>query len=565
MEQVSSSNKRRSKNTSVVVAAGSVWERRMKSEEEEEGIGRLKRNQIVGVAASGGKRKTWNSDKNSEDGIKKGPIQRKKVGASADKSVRRSIIHTRKIRSEKEGGESGEGKLLKSKSDSVNKNDSDSADSLRKSKSDSDYVLDETRNVDDVLDSSRCEMVVEDDNNKNDCDENCKDFEVCQENVISSNSYNVSVVNDEGDEEDEIDEEEVEIELEKETFDVKEISIPESNSNVVVHEPEKKKKILNESEPKKIVSANMRFHHRNEKPLSVPIVVKQSSQIRRHSTINQNFSKANSIPKEEYHSFPQTQNKLQSLVDLIMWRDVSRSAFIFGFGTFVIVSSSYAKDINLSIVSVMSYIGLIYLAVIFLYRSLVCRGVIDVEDTKYVLGEEEAIWVLKLVLPYLNELLSKFKALFSGDPGTTIKLAVLLFVLARCGSCITVWKMAKIGFFGVFIVPKICSSYSAHLTAYANFWILRFRDAWDSCSHKKAVALGIFGLVWNLSSVIARIWAVFVLFVAFRYYQQHYLMRDECMEDEAECDETWDEPVEVGLKKGHVACFIDTNKVKKRF
>jgi len=30
-----------------------------------------------------------------------------------------------------------------------------------------------------------------------------------------------------------------------------------------------------------------------------------------------------------------------------MWRDVSRSAFVFGFGTFIIVSSSYAKDINL--------------------------------------------------------------------------------------------------------------------------------------------------------------------------------------------------------------------------
>ncbi|KAE9608309.1 hypothetical protein Lal_00026145 [Lupinus albus] len=546
-----------------------MLERRMKSHEEEEGIGRLKRNPIVGVTASGGKRKTWNS----EDGIKKSQIQRKKIGFSADKSVRRSIIHTTKLRSEKQGGE---GKLLKTNSDSFNKNDSDSAHSLRKSKSDSGsssgYVLNESRNVNDVLDSSKCEMVVvEDENKKNDCDEkNFNDFEVCREKVISNNLNNESVVNDE--------EEEVEIKLENETFDVKEINVPESNSNVVVKEQEnknivvhevekkkvmidesenkkkKKKKILNESEPKKIVSANMRFHHTNEKPLSVPMV------------LNQNFNKANSIPKEEYDTFPQTQNKLQSLVDLIMWKDVSRSAFIFGFGTFVIVSSSYAKDVNLSIVSVMSYIGLIYLAVIFLYRSLVCRGVIDVEDSNYVLGEEEAIWVLKLFLPYFNELLSKFKPLFSGDPGTTIKLAVLLFVMARCGSCITVWKMAKIGFFGVFTVPKICSSYSAQLTAYANFWILRFRDAWDSCSHKKAVALGIFGLVWNLSSVIARIWAVFVLFVAFKYYQQHYLMREECIEDEAECDETLHELVEVGLKKGNVAsCFIDTNKVKKRF
>lgn len=39
------------------------------------------------------------------------------------------------------------------------------------------------------------------------------------------------------------------------------------------------------------------------------------------------------------------------------------------------------------------------------------------------------------------------------------------------------------------------------------FWIQRFRDAWDSCSHKKAVAFAIFTLVWNLSSIVARIWA----------------------------------------------------------
>ncbi|PNX82878.1 reticulon-like protein B21-like, partial [Trifolium pratense] len=130
-------------------------------------------------------------------------------------------------------------------------------------------------------------------------------------------------------------------------------------------------------------------------------------------------------PKEEEHiSFPQTQSKLQSLVDLIMWRDVSRSAFVFGIGTFIIISSSYARDINLSLISAISYLGLVYLAVIFLYRSLICRGVIDVDDSNYVLGEKDAIWMLKLVLPYLNEFLSKLKALFSGDPGTTMKASL---------------------------------------------------------------------------------------------------------------------------------------------
>ncbi|KAI9125604.1 hypothetical protein K1719_003022 [Acacia pycnantha] len=327
---------------------------------------------------------------------------------------------------------------------------------------------------------------------------------------------------------------------------IQNVNQPEPKRIQNVNQPEPKRiQNVNQPEPKRIQSTFKRFQQNNDRTASIPAVtVKQSPPVRRHSTIYQNFSKDNSHSKAEYHTFPQTQSKLQSLVDLIMWREISRSAFVFGIGTFVITSSSYAQDIDVSFISVMSYLSLVYLAVIFLYRSLICRGVIDVDDKNYVLGEEEATWVLKLILPYLNELLSKLRALFSGDPGTTMKLAVLLFVLARCGNSITIWKMAKFGFFGVFTVPKVCSSYSAQLTAYGNFWVRRFRDAWDSCSHKKAVALGIFSLVWNLSSVVARAWAVFVLFVAFKYYQQHYMVRDEYVENEeqeAEEEEAADE------------------------
>lgn len=96
-------------------------------------------------------------------------------------------------------------------------------------------------------------------------------------------------------------------------------------------------------------------------------------------------------------------------------------------------------------------------------------------DERCVVGEEDAIWLLKMLLPYINELLLKFRGLFSGDPATTLKvgflvllsesipcilsldrqrcvilvtllwqLAALLFVMARCGSTITVWSLAKL-------------------------------------------------------------------------------------------------------------------------
>lgn len=38
-------------------------------------------------------------------------------------------------------------------------------------------------------------------------------------------------------------------------------------------------------------------------------------------------------------------------------------------------------------------------------------------------------------------------------------------------------------------------------------WIRRVKNSWESCTHKKAIAFGIFTLAWNLSSAIARIWA----------------------------------------------------------
>ncbi|QHO12111.1 uncharacterized protein [Arachis hypogaea] len=120
-------------------------------------------------------------------------------------------------------------------------------------------------------------------------DENCKDFGVFQDKVISSTSDNAD------EEEDEDVDEAVDIEIEKNSFVVKEISVPESmvanepEKKVIVNEPEKKEivkeplkkavvkeqekhKIVNESEPKKI--ATTQFHQRNERPVSSPITVK---------------------------------------------------------------------------------------------------------------------------------------------------------------------------------------------------------------------------------------------------------------------------------------------------
>ncbi|KAH9700917.1 reticulon-like protein B21 [Citrus sinensis] len=540
-----------------VVAAGSVWESRMKSDEvkggikvfngddheessstttttnnnntslEENGDKRIiKRGQGVGnLVAASGKRKTWKSESfdgpiihnakgkknldghtkeltvSVDGGIKKGSILNKK-------GSERSPIQTRRTRSD----------LVKGSSDSIKPVDKCSMVQLRKVKSESSKGFDKSN-----------------EENEATPEENCKEFEAnveCQEKVISSDATTagggviesppqVLVTANNDDDDDDNDDEEVkvdDIDGDEEAFD-EEVEVEKKEINVVQQEQKPEKIVVNEVK---------KFNQFDDKTSPfISTVNKQPPPVVKRATICSNFAKpTTSSDLDEYQSFPETQtkSKLQNLVDLVMWRDVSKSAFVFGIGTFIIISSSYATDLNISFISVISYLGLIYLAVIFLYRAIICRGVIDIDDSSYVLGEGEAIWLLKLILPYLNEFLLKLKALFSGDPATTMKLAVLLFVLARCGSSITIWKMIKVG----------------------KFWIRRFRDAWDSCSHKKAVAVGIFTLVWNLSSMIARIWAAFMLFVALRYYQQS-MIRDDWVEVEDDDDakgseETWHEP-----------------------
>ena len=66
----------------------------------------------------------------------------------------------------------------------------------------------------------------------------------------------------------------------------------------------------------------------------------------------------------------------------------------------------------------------------------------DIDESSCVLGEEEAVWLLKLVLPYLNEFLLKLRALFSGDPATT--MMVIFHFPTICYSFLTLRrKMEK--------------------------------------------------------------------------------------------------------------------------
>uniref|UniRef100_A0A0E0AT89 Reticulon-like protein n=1 Tax=Oryza glumipatula TaxID=40148 RepID=A0A0E0AT89_9ORYZ len=288
-------------------------------------------------------------------------------------------------------------------------------------------------------------------------------------------------------------------------------------------------------DPVKKLAATIDLRAVNPEPVTIPPVEKKAMPVIIHRMTNAEPAKP-------------------SPVDLVMWRDVSKSTLVFGLGTFLLISSSYAKDLNYNTITAASYLGLVYLGLRFLSKSILNRGEnVDCDDAersgeRYLVGEEEAIWLLRLVLPYINEVLLNLRSLFSGEPATTMKLALLLFAMARCGNFVTLWTLAKLVFFGVFIIPKVCSSYSTQLARYelrlldlvtlvtaftgpprhlgmctGRFWLERFRDGWESCSHKKAVVAAVFTIVWNVSSTVARVWAVFMLVVAMKCYQQRMM------------------------------------------
>ncbi|KAI3971506.1 hypothetical protein MKW92_003078 [Papaver armeniacum] len=515
-----SSRSRRSTPTAAKngVIAGSVWENRMKVDEVKGGI------------------KVFNGgDQNNAVGGGGGGIDH---SGNQIQVYRRRLPRIQSSNGNGSGGEIGKSKRLL-KPDTTDGNDQKNPIQLRKSKSDKIEktpipVIKKTRSHGEQRISSAV-----------------KDREIILSNGSQSANQKKNVIDYDCDDEEEEEDEGTNLneETENEEIDVKEVNIDQEQLRLNVMIKNEEDNGTQMSKELVVVPSNLLVGNLKNSPSKSEKVVifqeeKKLNEIQKTSIpISSGVSKQPPPPQPvkkdtpkippssyEFQRCPDSQNKLQNLVDLVMWRDVSKSALVFGFGAFLILSSSFTKDLNFSLISAISYTGLLYLATRFLYTSIICRGAAYSEEESngtLMVGEEEAVWLLRLILPYLNEFLLKLKSLFSGDPATTMKLGVLLFILARCGSSITIWKVAKLGFFGIFTVPKVCSSYSTQLTGYGKFWIRRFRDAWDSCTHKKAVALAGFTLVWNLSSIVARIWAVFMLIVALRYYQQSLVLLNE--------------------------------------
>ncbi|KAK2434694.1 Reticulon family protein [Trifolium repens] len=215
------------------------------------------------------------------------------------------------------------------------------------------------------------------------------------------------------------------------------------------------------------------------------------------------------------------------ITELIMWKDVSKSSFWFGFGSLCFLSSCFTKGFNFSIFSAISQLGILFLAVSF-FLNTVCQQRGQVKQKGYVkLKEDDILRLSKLILPMLNFAISKTKELFSGEPSMTLKVAPLLLLGAEYGHFITIWRLSAIGFFVSFSIPKLYSCYSAQINQRAEFLKLRLLDTWSACSYKKIVVVSALITFWNLSSIKTRICTAFLVLVIFRYFRQNLTQQVE--------------------------------------
>ncbi|CAH9099223.1 unnamed protein product, partial [Cuscuta epithymum] len=195
--------------------------------------------------------------------------------------------------------------------------------------------------------------------------------------------------------------------------------------------------------------------------------------------------------------------------DVLMWRDVAKSSLWFGFGSLCFLSSCFTSGINFSIFSVMSQMGLFFLAVSFILNTLRPREIVETK-TEMKLKEDDILRMGKFILPAVNLAISKTGDVFSGEPAMTLKVIPFLIVGAEYGHFLTLWRLCALGFFISFTAPRLYSSYSTQIRRKGECircWVM---ESWCACSHKKIIALSVFSAFWNLTTARTRIFAAFI-------------------------------------------------------
>ncbi|KAJ8432830.1 hypothetical protein Cgig2_008544 [Carnegiea gigantea] len=116
----------------------------------------------------------------------------------------------------------------------------------------------------------------------------------------------------------------------------------------------------------------------------------------------------------------------QMIWELVMWRDTAKSSLWFGFGCLCFLSSCFTKGLNIR------------------------ENVPMTREVK--LTEEDVLRVIRVVLPALNLAICKTRKLFSGEPSTTLKVAIFFLFGGEYGHFLTLWRLCTLAFVALVIL-----------------------------------------------------------------------------------------------------------------
>lgn len=210
----------------------------------------------------------------------------------------------------------------------------------------------------------------------------------------------------------------------------------------------------------------------------------------------------------------------ERIVELVMWRNMAKSALWFGFGS-MFFSCSLSRDITFSPISALCHLGVMILGLAFFKDSVPQRPQVE-NERRFRLTEEDMLRASQAVLPFANSMISTAQVIFSGEPSMTLKVLPLLLFGAKYGGLVTVWRLLAAGFFISFTVPKLYSCYSSRIHKRVEILRDQALEAWKSCPRKKLVAAIIVTMFWNMFSVKTRVMAAFVSLVILRYNKKHH-------------------------------------------
>ncbi|TVU32372.1 hypothetical protein EJB05_24099, partial [Eragrostis curvula] len=219
----------------------------------------------------------------------------------------------------------------------------------------------------------------------------------------------------------------------------------------------------------------------------------------------------------------------ERIVELVMWRNVAKSALWFGFGSIPI--------------SALCHVCIMILGLAFFKDSVPQRPQIE-RGRGFQLTEEDVLRASRAVLPIANCMISTAQTIFSGEPLMTLKVLPVLLFGAKYGSLVTVWRLLAAGFFTSFTVPKLYSCYSSQIHNRVEILMDRILEAWKSCPRKKLVAATAVTMCWNMFSVKTRVMAAFISLVVLRYNQKYRKVDINNMEVEG-CQEGQEQDMEM--------------------